>query len=226
MCPTTSLVAALSGARTLVAAQTSLLVVHADAPHNKQRAAVCLRGTPTAAAALSNEAAVLSDSSGQLLLLDVQHLLATPIMAAAPLATGPTCLAYLLHSLCSMQPAGPADSGCVQACDGGPPAGLLFVGSGGGVLLEVPAAALAGSPAAAAAEWRVADSSSQHFCSCLSPVVFGQLVPDPSGCGDTRLLAVCGEAPSARLALCRMAAGLTPLAIGSADLPVRLVMYF
>ncbi|PRW18316.1 DNA damage-binding 1 [Chlorella sorokiniana] len=229
VCPTTSLVAPLPGARTLVAAQTSLMVVHADAPHSKQQAAVGLNGSPTAAAALSQNAVVLSDSSGQLLLLDLQSLAATPV-ATTSLTAGPSCLALLPHPACGTEPAGPADSEQEQCC-AAPPAGLLFVGSGGGVLLEVLAAALAGGPAAAEAAaavgWRVAGGGDggEGFGSCLAPVAFGQLVPDPSGCDDARLLAGCGEAPFGRLALGRLAAGLTPLAVGSAELPgwVRLL---
>lgn len=203
----------------LVAAQSSLLVVGADAPHNKQQAAVRLPGMPAAAVALSEAAAVLSDSSGQLLLLDLHRLVATPI-ATAPLAAGPSCLAYLPHPARSMEPAGPADSKHEQPSCAEPVAGLVFVGSGGGMLLEVPAAALAGSPAAAAVSWREAGSGSEQFGGRLASLAFAQLIPDPSGCGDARLLAGCGKAPF-RLALGRLAAGLTPLAVGSADLPVR-----
>lgn len=163
---------------------------------------------------------MLCDSSGQLLLLDLPSLVATPVVTALSLAPGPACLAYLPHPARGEQPAGPAGSE-QEDHHVGRPAGLLFVGSSGGVLLEVPAAALAGGPAAALASWQAASGISEPFGSCLAPVAFGQLVPDPSGCGDARLLAGCGDAPFGRLALCRLAADVTPLAVGSADLPVR-----
>lgn len=160
---------------------------------------------------------MLWDSSGQLLLLDLPSLVASPIVTALSLAPGPACLAYLPHPARRVQPTGPASSE-QEDHHAGPPAGLLFVGSGGGVLLEVPAAALAGK---ALASWQAASGISEPFGSCLAPIAFCQLVPDPSGCGDARLLAGCGNAPFGRLALCRLAADLTPLAVGSADLPVR-----
>lgn len=205
-----------------MAAQTSLLLVEADAPQQKRQVPVRLREQPTCAVALSERAAVLGDGSGQLLLLDLQRVELAAI-AAVPLAAAPSCLAYLPHpASSSMEPAGPEEGHAQQAAPAEPAAGLLLVGSSAGsTLLEVPAAALAGDAAAAAAaeKWHPA-AGGEGLGASLAPVASCLLIPDPSGCGDARLLMCCGEAPFGRLALGRLAAGLAPLAVGSADLPV------
>jgi hypothetical protein len=227
--PSTSLVAALPGGRTLVASQEGLALVHADAPHDRQLARVSLRGMPTCAVALSEGVAVVGDSAGQLLLLDLRRLEAAPLPRGL-LAAAPASLAFL--------PAAPvveADVAPAGTAADGAPAGLLFVGSssGGSVFLEVPQAAMAGAGNSShdGSNWR--DAAAAQACwqalpagegggqlAGLAPVSCCQLIKDPSGCGDNRLLMCSGNAPFGRLALGRLAAGLVPLAVGDSDLPV------
>jgi hypothetical protein len=228
--PSTSLVAALPGGRTLVASREGLALVHADAPHDRQLARVSLRGKPTCAAALSEGVAVVGDSAGQLLLLDLRRLEAAPLPRGL-LAASPTSLAFL-----TAPPAVEADVAPAGTAADGAPAGVLFVGSssGGSVFLEVPQAAMAGACSSSPGDsnWRVAAAAQASWQALpagegggsqlvsLAPVSCCQLIEDPSGCGDNRLLMCSGEAPFGRLALGRLAAGLVPLAVGGSDLPV------
>lgn len=211
--PSTSLVAALPGGQTLVAAADVLTLVPADAPQDKQQVAVQLAGRPTCAAVLSPSAAVVGDASGRLTLLDLDGMQAAPLALGAGLPpAAPTCLAFLPP----VETAGGA---------AGAP-GVLFVGSSsGGVLLRVPPAALDGAGVqaanAAAANWQpVGGGDAALLAAGLGPVLDCCAVPDPSGCGDTRLLMCCGAAPFSRLALAHLAAQLVPLAVGGGDLPV------
>lgn len=189
-----------------MAAANGFTLLSADAPQDKQLVAARLQGRPTCAAALSESAAVVGDSSGQLTLLDLERLTAVPV-ATGLLPAAPSCLAFL-----------PAAAAA---------AGVLFAGcsSGGGVFLEVPPeAAFAGAPSAvAAAQWQVVGGGdAAPLAANLAPVVDCKAIPDPSGCGDMRLLMCCGAAPFSRLALGHLAANLAPLAVGGGDeLPVR-----
>lgn len=201
----TGVVAALPGAGTLVASASTALLVPTDAPHDKRQVALRLGGRPTCATPLpGGSKVVLGDASGQLHLLDTERLQAAPV-AGGLLAAAPSCLAFL---------AAPAQAAATPAA----PAGALFVGSAGGssALLEVPA-----SPVAGSMQWQaMCGGGAGGLPSSLAPVTSCRLIPDPSGCGDARLLMCCGQAPFARLALARLAAALVPLAVGGGDLPV------
>ena len=232
--PSTSLLAALPGGRTLVASREGLALVHADAPRDRQLVRVSLRGTPTRATALSEGVAVVGDSAGQLTLLymDLPRLEAAPLPGGL-LTAAPTSLAFLPAPPAVEADVAPAGTAADEA-----PAGTLFVGSssGGSVFLEVPRAAVVGAggrshggsssswheAAAGQASWQVlpgGEATSGQLAS-LAPVSCCQLIEDPSGCGDNRLLMCSGEGPFGRLALGRLAAGLVPLAVGGKDLPV------
>ncbi|KAL4458059.1 hypothetical protein ABPG75_012924 [Micractinium tetrahymenae] len=211
--PSTSLVAALPGARMLVGAREGLALVQADAPQDRQLVPVRLQGQPTCAAALSERLAVVACSEGQLLLLDLQRLEAAPV-AAGVLNAAPTCLAFM-PALDKGAGQAAAAAAVAEAGTSGaaPPAGLLFVGSGGGgsAFLELPG-------------WRPAPAGdAAQLAASVAPISSACLFEDDSG--DKRLLACCGQAPFAQLALGWLAAGLSPLASGGGDLPglVRLL---
>lgn len=193
----------------LVAASDGLALVRADAPQDRQLVPARLRGRPTSAAALSQRLAVVACSEGQLLLLDLHRLEAAPVAARLPSAA-PTCLTFMPTAGEAAEQAAPLAEAEAEAGAPTPalPAGLLFVGSSSGssAFLELPA-------------WRaVPAGDTAQLAASMAPISSACLFEDD--CGDGRLLACCGQPPFARLALGRLAAGLSRLASGGGDLPV------
>ena len=189
---------ALPSAAMLLLSNRGAWLLQADGPGRRKlemalegapTAATTLRGGGRAAVAAAASLVLVADAAGSLCLLDCgpagTHL---RISTSTPLPVA-SCMAHLPRWL-----------------DGG--SNAVFVGSstsGGSAILEVPV-----NPLDPAAVWAVEGP----LLPSLAPVQHAQLISDPAGSGDARLLCCCGSAPSGRLALAGLAAALQPLAEG------------